>query len=664
MDNDIVFISSQIWLSENWLLQNGVLKDTIKRAVLREAWECHKLPSGRLFCYDTLPNQTKTKLPSYEALKQLSTSPEQANLYRTFRCSINQGFPRYLQIIEDSYCLANMQNIEFARKAAAIETALDCIAKRKAKLQELFAIVQLVFPGWVSCKFSFANLLTRAKQKGIISVAIDRRKGANGNAKKFGDDVKHKAATYYSSGKAYAATQIMKMLHIDCQVNGWKLPSVRTVRNWCMEFARNTELYAQRYGQEKAKKRLPYVSTIQALNPNDQWQADGMDLPFYTKGEKNFEKLTLFFVVDACSKKIVGYSIDKSENTIMILKAYNDAVSSTNALPYEMVTDNHSYNRTQEGQNFKAETEKLGVHWTVTHNPQHKSIIERLVKKLNDQYFKLHKGYIGQGIKSRERDAHTSPELKDKYQKSCYWLTDDEIRAIAVMVIDDYNRKADKESVSPAQAYQAKEKPHQVNVNLLSRIGLFTKRNDLKVSRGQITIQRAGNKYEYQLPAEFYEQYNTKTVAVHYEDLDSVYLFDIETGQHITTLTQKPKIHGALANQTEADTQLYYKHTGKLKGVKSKAQKTNINRTTNAAATSPTAFEMMNPLTTPKDVLKEAERMFHVKNRMEDLGIDFNKVERSLPVEEYNLESLKTKAFNPKSPYAQHNHTVKIYNGE
>ena len=76
------------------------------------------------------------------------------------------------------------------------------------------------------------------------------------------------------------------------------------------------------------------------------------------------------------------------------------------------------------------------------------------------------------------------------------------------------------------------------------------------------------------MSADLFAEYNNKTVAVHYENLsDGIYLFEKETGEAIAFLPPKAKINSAQVNQTPEDQEAFNRHTGRKKGIKSKAEK-------------------------------------------------------------------------------------------
>ena len=110
---------------------------------------------------------------------------------------------------------------------------------------------------------------------------------------------------------------------------------------------------------------LPYAGIARASAPGGQWQIDGWRLPFYMDG---FKTLTIFAVLDAHSGKVVGYHVDRTENSETILKGLENAVNNTGTLPQEIVSDNHSFNQTKEADSLKEALERLGCKWTVTQN--------------------------------------------------------------------------------------------------------------------------------------------------------------------------------------------------------------------------------------------------------------------------------------------------------
>lgn len=209
----------------------------------------------------------------------------------------------------------------------------------------------------------------------------------------------------------------------------------------------------------------------------------------------------------------------------------------------------------------------LGVTWTVDSNPKRKAILEKTFRMLGENHLKECFGYIGGGIKSRKKNTVTQQELKDIYSKPENMLGYDQLCAIVCTAIHTYNTSVRKSlGVSPEERYSKSEQPHSIKADEFTYLPLFHHQTAHKIANGQITIRRGLHKYEYQLPAKYSAEYNGKQVGVVYANLDEIYLFDLKTERGICSVEQKIAIHGALANQTQADHDNLMRNTGRIKG--------------------------------------------------------------------------------------------------
>jgi hypothetical protein len=342
---------------------------------------------------------------------------------------------------------------------------------------------------------------------------------------------------------------------------------------------------------------------------------DGWTIPVYCKkpndkgGWEYFVRYVLFVVMDTHSRKIVGFDVAESENTETILTSLDMAVKNTKTLPKELVADNHSWNKTKEAAKLKETTEKLEMIWTIDSNPRRKAILERAFRTLGDKHFKRYYGYLGQGIKSKIKNGITQQELKDEYSKPENMMTFDHVCALAGAVVPEYNRKVKKSlKQSPNERFAQSEQPNSIPVDDFTRLQMFIRVSEHKVLHGQIVIKRGMHTYEYQLPAKYSAKYNGKTVGVRYPDFDMIYLYDIETDQLICSVCRKSEIHGAIANQTETDTENLFKNSGRTKGINTKKSKKKESIYNEGNTINPNFMESANALKTPKDVLKQIKQ--------------------------------------------------------
>ena len=332
----------------------------------------------------------------------------------------------------------------------------------------------------------------------------------------------------------------------------------------------------------------------------------------------------MFWVIDAHSNKVVGSYVDSSENTETILKGLEDAVTQTKVLPFEIVSDNHTFNKTSEAEHLKARLEKIGVHWTVSMNPRRKSKVERSFRTFGDDFCKEEHGYIGQGIKTKIKDGRPTQGKIDKAMKNP--LTKEQIILIAGRCIEEYNNTKGKDGKSPNERYQeavndANRIKKSFNVTQLDITQLFIRRSKAKASKGQIMIERGGTKYTFELNAKQFNKLNNKTFGIRYVSFDEIYLFDLDTDEYIDTVQRKKYAHSALADQTEEDTILMYKHKGRLNGIDNEIKKAQEDIYNKAVSINPEAAYIMNPLLTPKDNFNEYLRNGTLSNFAERHGI-------------------------------------------
>ena len=474
---------------------------------------------------------------------------------------------------------------------------------------------------------TFRKKITKALKEGIPSIII--RKKGSGRPKEFGDQYEYMIYQLASDSKAFSCADVYRKVCSICEEMGMKSPKERTVNNIFREALRNPVVYGHRYGADKMRYDiLSYASIKRAEYANDIWYLDGWTMPFYYRdpSDGRLKTLCLFAVMDSHSKKIVGYSISRSENTETILDGLEDAVRKTGELPFEIVSDNHSFNQTKIAENHKKALERYGVTWDVSSNPRYKQVIERSFRTFGEYHAKQQYGYTGQGIRSISPDARISQELFDKYMKAGYLLTEDQIKAIAIYCVDMWNNGVGSEGKSPNQLYEESERPNSIKLGDWATnpafYDLFTRdMAEITVINGQISITRAGRKYEYQLTSDQAYKFNNKPVTVKYIDLsEGVYIYDPSTGDPVGYVKLKEKAHGALTNRTEEDAAILGKVSSINKAWVRKGEKELLNLRESVDAR---LVELVNQRTTPKNVIQDMRENARYTAECARLGVDF-----------------------------------------
>ena len=662
---DVVFSEGHFFTSFQFLIENGVSVNTIKKWILRSSAQRVYFNETPYIRYSTIPAPSLAKLPSESDLRSLLNQQrhdeKQSFFNELLKTASEKEFIKYRDEYEKDQRLSPEQVIYCARLHAIWEKVIKYNQRAKGETEMLFKAFNEAAERKYSTYAVFCTVKTKAR-KDIKSVVIDTRWFREQHSS-IDNQIHYWAQGLLSDPINRTGRSVLRELEKLCKESKLEVPSYSWVKKFVKNNEHNIEVYTHRNGVEKASNIKPYAKIIHAIHAGSQWQIDGWDLPFYYQGQykgklTSYLKLVLVAVRDYHSKKIVGYSIGESENTQTILDALQDAVKSTGFLPFEIVSDNHSFNKTSEADYFKEAINTYGVTWTVSSDPKRKAIAERYFRHLGELHCKEFPGYIGQGIKSKEKSGRPSQEYIDQFTKSGTWLAKDEIKSFALMAVNAFNNTplSKLKDVAPNVAHDQSQKPNVIKVDLIGRIRLFTRKTELKASRGQINLTRSGTTYEYQLNAEQYDKYNGKNVIVRYEDdFSSIHLFD-HKDRHIGTVKQKVGIHGALADQTQEDIDLFNKNKGRLEGIKAKARKANEKLT---ASISPDAFEALNPLTTSKDVIKEISQNYELKQRADELDIDLEMVEVGRKPKSYLPDSLKPKVKKMDSPFSvRGNHKI------
>lgn len=643
MDNIHLDTKHQVfWLTYDYLLGKDVSQGALNSWSTRNVVK-RKYLNGRAFInYDTIPEPTREKLPSKEGLKIELQRQNSAYYEKILTFALNDVYNSVKrqywarEITENKrFNKLNQEQISyFSKRAAVIERAVELQSERNDKgfFNGLFYAYKSIYPNDYSMKNRFSMALKKARENGILSVAIDKRT-LRTREPKFKELHTSFAFNILSDPRAFKMPMAYEMLVEYCEDLKIETPSI----TWLRDYYRKNKNFIdiERYGKEVyEKEQKPYAKIIPALNRNTQWQIDGWEIPIYGKRQRadgsweTYFKFILFAVLDAHSRKYVGFSIGESENTDLILKGLENAVKNTGVVPGEIVSDNHAFNKTKEAEYFKAELAKLGVIWTVDSNPRRKAILERSFRTLSECHLKKCYGYLGAGVRAKGKGARVPQELIDEYTKNLSRFPGfDNIATDVIASIIEYNAKLKpKLKHSPNEKYESSTDKFGKPVDVFKRMQLFTRKSEQSIANGQFTIKRGMYEYEYQLPAEFSTQYNGQTVCIRYADFQQVYLYDIETDEPICSVKQKQEIRGAVKDQVETDTRNLFKNSGRLKGINGKAGKLKGSEIEKAVTINPNAAESMNKLKVPKETVKQLEQDYNLREAALGQGVKPEKV--------------------------------------
>lgn len=619
---------NELWVTYKYLQDKGISINTIDSWIKRGVVVNKKLYGYSSVLYDTIPTETKNKLPrKSQIIKEYEKQKidESTGLYyKKMIDSKENDFSSYLTLYIDK--VTDDKVLEYAEKHAVLACIMSDYerCKRNHERFNLNCYHQAlcrIYPDWYVYA-AFCTALKKAHNEGIERLLVKKYKPA---PTLYNELYVNVVMELMSDKVRYTQPQIAKKLWEWCEQNNLSKPSLAWVKFKCKELS---SIVGTRNGNDYPfYHQQPYMGLRKAENANTQWFIDGWDLPFYME---NCKRLTLFAVFDAYSGKIVGFHVGKSENTEVILKGIESAMRDTGFMPGEIVSDNHSFNKTKEAENFKEDIARFGIKWNVSQNPRRKARIERFFRELGDNFCKEIPGYLGQGIKSKMKNARPAQELIDEAVK--HPLSESQIKIIAASCVEQYNNTKKKDGYSPNDLYDEAVNDESrrkacIPVNEIKLAQLFIRRSEKTVKSGMVIIEREGIKHCFEASAEQYVQLEGKKFGIRYIlESDEIYLFDLKTDKYIASLYRQKQAHAAFADQTEDDKMLYYKHKGRLNGISNAIKKERKRIHDKAMEINPEAVYSLNPLLYEKDLIKDFKETAEAAIFAERHGINLDEV--------------------------------------
>ena len=606
----------------------GISQKTIDGWVERGIVKTYKEYGNTSVLYDSIPYPSRCKMPSKKDILDLHNKRRidgTISFYHDRMIEAKDNLSSsYLTLYIDK--VTDDKVLEYAEKHAVLACIMSDYERCKRNherfnLNYYHQALCKIYPNWYVYA-AFCTALKKAHDEGIERLLIKKYKPA---PTLYNELYVNIVMELMNDKVRYTQPQIARKLWEWCEQNNFSKPSLAWVKFKCKELS---SIVGTRNGNDYPfYHQQPYMGLYKAENANTQWFIDGWDLPFYMEG---FKRLTLFAVFDAYSGKIVGFHVGKSENTEVILKGIESAMKDTGFMPGEIVSDNHSFNKTKEAENFKEDIARFGIKWNVSQNPRRKARIERFFRELGDNFCKEIPGYLGQGIKSKMKNARPAQELIDEAIK--HPLSESQIKLIAASCVEQYNNTKKKDGYTPNDLYNeaVNDESRQkacIPVNEIRLAQLFIRRSENTVKSGMIIIEREGIKHCFEASAAQYLELEGKKFGVRYIlDSDEIYLFDLKTDKYKATLYRQKQAHAAFADQTEEDKMLYYKHKGRLNGISNAIKKERKRIHDKAVEINPEAVYNLNPLLYEKDFIKDFKETAEAAIFAERHGINLDEV--------------------------------------
>lgn len=361
-----------------------------------------------------------------------------------------------------------------------------------------------------------------------------------------------------ADGHNYSDHLICKTIQQNCEIEGFSImPSISTLQNWLNTPEMRYYTANERFGENNRNsiKYNGYTPTARPLNANDVWQVDGtrVNLIPHNAVARNVNKKDAFLYIitihDLHSGDIVGEYYGYVENRWAYLAALQAACMNTGALPKMLIMDRFPGHNTEEWKHFSSLLDKYGVNLIYTHKATGKAQIERSFGTLQSVFMQRSKLYYGEGVKSTRKSSHrTELYLKNAIKEAKADGFDFEkavteawriVQAYRNTPLSLYSRKYAKVEASPAQLFERSDKPNQIALNETDMLRLFSLRKKLTFSRFMFKMDVLKEECLYLYHDQEFIKHRTDVLhEVRYDpyDLSEIHVFDIETGEYLTSI--------------------------------------------------------------------------------------------------------------------------------
>jgi len=422
----------------------------------------------------------------------------------------------------------------------------------------------------IDSKNYFYKYITRMKRSGLPNGLIHANKNKPSNNLKLTDTMKQLIIYLKSYGNFTSCREIrnalLKIKNNELSTET-KLVSESTIRNFLSTHEADNLTLLSRQGYRKFEEKiLGYLPLNRTQNPLTKILIDGYTVQVVCEGDNSKpEKLTLFTIMDSYSGYVV-IEVGEREDYHLVRKAFEKFLYfSQYKLPLEIVSDFHSSYQSKYFDSFRKFLVENNVKWIASQNPKRKAQLERWFGTLQQVYLTKISGYIGEGIKSKRKDAHPPEEVQLIVKSKEYLKSKNEVTRLLLSAAEDYNRNAYfKDAASPLDLYHLKKPIYFIQLQDYHIPYFFWDKHRVSINGSMVIIKtkiaEAGGKekstkwFYRNADLDFALKNGIDIDAYHNtNDDESLYLFERNSLKFIGIMKKQLTANEALHDQTEID---------------------------------------------------------------------------------------------------------------
>lgn len=282
--------------------------------------------------------------------------------------------------------------------------------------------------------------------------------------------------------------------------------------------------YYNRHGKLAADNELQSLINRDIPSfPDALWSIDGTTMQLYyrdlievrNKKTGKLEKkiviksdLYVYFITDAHTGAIIGYSVAFAETAAMVDAALRNAVATHENKPYQVQYDNSSANIAVAVQNLISNMSR--VHFPCEPYKGRSKYVESIIGHFQQRELRKLKNFKGGNITTTSLNSKANPELLATLRKNSELLPDRSgVLAEFDIAVGEWNSRGEKRDnygrfigKSKIERYTTIEHEKREKLNYFDRISMFMveQRMDYTYGVNGIEIEVNGNKHHFAVP--------------------------------------------------------------------------------------------------------------------------------------------------------------------
>jgi len=435
----------------------------------------------------------------------------------------------------------------FAKTHAVISEVIELKKNKRYKLKEIHQMYlnfeNILF--WTKSYQYFSKKIKKSEDKGIEQTIVHGFLRWGRNNYKVTTLAKNRIIFYYSNPKRYSRSVITEKVNEELLSKGKPTISLSSVKNIIKNEGFKNRADIVRFGRKYTEDNIiPYLRRSEPRHIAELYQIDSTRLNIqFIDDEGKFDHLYLCVMMDVFTRKIIGYSVSKTENVVMIMECIKTAFESFGYIPIQIVHDNHRSYTSKEFRKLKMVLDEYGVYTRAARrgNAKDKAHVERWFRIFGNDYLNRVIGNLGEGIRTKTEGGRTQRELEDYFKKKSNIRNKKKLVQLVFSLIKEYNRKTEmeKKSITSSKVKMMKFQPFDI-------AKMFYKSKKKKVNRSMIHMQMKHENYTYTIKDhDLANEINGSFVEVRYDEEfpDTIYLFNLKTNKRYGSLKSDIRVN-------------------------------------------------------------------------------------------------------------------------